>query len=229
MAIRNFRLLTLIIIALLFVTSCTKIEKEYDANGCLKSEVSYRFGKEHGKALYYENCRTRPYLEVEMNNGKKNGKLYRYFFNGNLETEASYVNDIQQGAETIFDLKGFKVIETHYVDGVKNGPYTTWHDRDMVKEKGAFKDGNFDGKWEYYDERGFMVGEGDFENGNGIVTAYDQAGNLYRITHYTDNIKDGDDTFYLPNGEVEKVHTYEKDKIVKINGESVSIDDFDEE
>lgn len=214
---------------LLLVTSCTKVEKEYYPSGYLKSEIQYRFGKENGKALYYNEGAEDPSLTVEMKNGKKHGKLYRYFFNGKIETEATFVDDVQEDVEIIYDLSGVKVIETHYLHGVKNGTYTTWHERDMIKEKGRFKDGYFDGVWEYYDERGLIVGEGVFDTGAGTVTAYDQAGNLYRITHYVDNLKDGDDTFYKPNGEVDKVMTYEKDRIVKINNEPVSIDDFDEE
>lgn len=226
---RRLLILALPLSLLLLATSCTKVKKEYYPSGQLKSEIQYRFGKENGMAIYYNDGEKRPSLTMEMKNGKKHGKLHRYFFNGKVETEATFVNDVQEDIESIYDLSGIKLIETHYLHGVKNGPYTTWHERNMVKEKGSFKDGNFDGTWEYYDERGLMVGEGTFENGTGTITAYDQAGNLYRITHYVNNLKDGDDTFYTSNGEVDKVMTYDKDRVVKINNEPVSIDDSYEE
>lgn len=225
----RFPLFILTIIVLTFATSCTKVEKSYYPNGRLESKIGYRSGKEHGKTIYYNDYTQLPVLVVEMRKGKKEGKLYRYFPYGQLKSEENYVNDLLDGAETIYDAKGYPLSETHFVKGVKNGSYTTWHDRNMIKEKGSFKDDKFDGEWEYYDERGFMVGEGSFENGTGFITAYDQLGNLQRRTHYVDNMKEGDDVFYQPNGEVEKVVTYNQDRIVEINNESVSTEDLNEE
>lgn len=219
---------TTTIILLLSSTSCTKVEKEYFPNGHPKSEIEYRFGKENGTATYYFKHGLRPKIVVEMKKGMKHGKMHHYFFDGSIKSESTFIRDIQEGIERTYDQRGNPVSEITFVNGKKNGPYTTWHERDMIKEKGFFKEDLFDGEWEYYDERGAIVGEGSFVQGTGSVTSYDQAGNLYRITHYINNLKDGDDIFYLPNGEVDKVIFYQEDRIVKINGEPVSIENSDE-
>jgi len=194
-------------------TSCKKTEIEYYKNGNLKSVIEYRNGKAHGLTTYYDDYYNTPSLEIMMKKGKRNGKMTRYFFNGNIEVIAYYKDDIQQGIYQEFDLKGNPLIECYYVDGKKTGNYTTYHEKGMIAEKGAFKDDLFDGKWEYFDERGFPVGEGKFDNGNGYLIGYDQNGNLYRITHYKNNMIDGKDIFFAPNGDTLKITTYSEDRI----------------
>ena len=201
-----------LLIIFLFV-SCKKRVIEYYQNGHLKSVIEYRNGKEDGMTVYYDDDYERPVLEIMMKNGKRNGKMTRYFFNGNIEVQAYYKDDMQQGVYQEYDLQGNPIIECYYVDGKKTGAYTTYHEKGMVKEKGAFQDDLFDGKWEYFDARGLPVGEGEFDRGTGCLTAYDQNGRRSRITHYKDNMKDGEDIFFTPNGDTLKVVTYAKDHI----------------
>ena len=202
----------LVSILSLFV-SCKKKEIEYYQNGNIKSVIEYRKGKEHGMTTYYDDYYSRPILEIMMKNGKQNGKMTRYFFNGNIESVAYYKDNIQEGKYQEFGLKGNPVIECYYVDGKKTGDYVVYHETGIIKEKGAFKDDFFDGKWEYFDDRGFPIGEGEFENGTGYLTNYDLKGQLYRTTHYKDNMKDGEDIFFYPNGDTLKIVTYSEDRI----------------
>ena len=197
-------------------SSCKKIKEEYYPSGNLKSRIEYRFGKEHGEAVYYFEEYNRPSLKITMKNGKMNGELLKFFYNGKVETQTFYVDDIQEGVETLYDLQGNRLVETHYVHGIKEGQYTSWHDGgDMIREKGAFKQDMFDGQWVYYDDRGFLVGEGEFTQGNGNLAGYDQNGNLMRITTYVNNLKHGDDIHFLPNGDTLKIVTYVNDRIEK--------------
>ena len=194
-------------------TSCRKKEIEYYNNGNLKSVIHYRNGKEDGLTTYYDDYYGFPSLEIMMKNGKRNGKMTKYFFNGNIEVIANYQDDIQQGVYQEYDLKGNPIIACYYVDGKKTGAYTTYHEKGMIKEKGAFKNDLFDGKWEYFDERGFPVGEGEFDSGTGYIMGYNQNGQLYRITHYKNNQKEGKDIFFAPNGDTLKIVTYSEDRI----------------
>lgn len=205
--------------------SCKEVKEEYYPNGHLKSRIEYRSGKEHGKIIFYDEGYGTPNLVMTMKNGKKHGQLTRYFFNGNIETSAYYNNDIQEGVESIYDLKGNKIMESHYERGLRHGPYTSWHEKNMIREKGAFKNDKFDGEWVYYDERGLLVGEGNFTEGTGTQTAYDQNGNIMRVTHYVNNMKNGDEIHFHSNGDTLKVVTYLDDRISKIDNEEVSITD----
>lgn len=197
-------------------TACKEVRKEYFPNGRVKSETEYRFGKENGKMVFFDEGNHRPTLEVTMKKGKKNGKLYRYFFNGTIESESYFVNDIQEGVETVYDLTGFKAVETHYENGKKNGPYHSWHEKDVLKEQGAFKDDMFDGEWLYYDTRGFLVGEGKFDQGTGEQHTYDSKGNLVKITNYANNLKNGPEIEFTPSGDTLRVIIFKDDRIEKM-------------
>ena len=202
-----------LLVLFLFI-SCKKKETEYYRNGNVKSIIEYRNGKEHGMTTYYDKDYGTPTLEIMMKNGKRNGKMTKYFFNGNIEIIAYYKEDIQQDIYQEYDFRGNPIVECYYMDGKKTGTYTTYHEKGMIKEKGAFKDDLFDGKWEYFDERGLPVGEGKFDSGAGYLISYDQNGQLSRITHYKNNMKDGKDIFFTPAGDTLKIATYSEDRIL---------------
>ena len=210
----------LLISSLLLFNACTKTQTDYYENGQIKSVIPYRMGKENGLAVYYNKNGWKE-LEVMMKNGKKNGQLTRYNFNAKPEAEETYIDDVLEGKQIIYDLMGDKILEANYVHGKKNGPYTTWHYKDMLREKGAFVDDLFDGDWEYYDDRGFNVGEASFKKGTGTQTAYDAHGNIMRVTHYVNNLKDGEELSYNPQGEVIKTVIYKEDRIISVDGISV--------
>lgn len=203
-------------IASLFLAGCKKVEKDYYPNGNLKSVIEFKNGKEHGKLIFYDPNYKTPTLEITMEHGKKNGKLTRYHFNGKIETIAYYVDDIQEGEESIYDLKGNRIIENHFVHGKKNGPYRSWHERDVIKEEGAYLDDLYDGEWFFWDERGMLIGEAVYDKGTGKQISYDSKGNLHRITHYVNNLKDGEDIYFSPSGDTLKVIIFAEDRIVEI-------------
>ena len=213
---KNLRLIISLSLLTFLFSSCTKTIEEYYPNGRLKSRIEYRLKKEHGKALYYDE-HLRLYLEVTMKNGKKHGGFHKYHFNGKIDTEAYYVNDLQEGVEVMYNHHGVKLKETHYVNGVKDGPFFSWHDRNMPFEKGAFKQGLFDGEWLYYDERGMELGEAHFTAGTGALKGYDPNGDLVIITNYKNNLKNGDEIHFAPNGDTLKRINYVDDRIKSIN------------
>ena len=195
--------------------SCLRSKTEYHVNGVVKSEVGYKGKKEHGIAIYYRTDGTRE-LEVNMKNGKKEGKMTRWFNDGHkVEYEANYKNDLLDGAEILYDRKGFKTMETHYKEGKKHGYYASWHNRDALKEEGHFWNDWYDGEWHYYDFRGFPVGEAFFEKGSGEQIAYDTYGHLMQITSYKENKKNGKEILFSPQGDTLSITVFENDRIIE--------------
>lgn len=209
---------------LLLLSGCTKVKKEYYPNGRIKSSVEFKFGKENGKMIYYDDYYGTKTLEITMKKGKKNGKLTRYFSNGNIETEAMYVNDLLEGKEIIYDRRGNKIVETTYLHGIKNGPYISWHEKNMIREAGVFADDKFDGEWFYYDERGMLVGEGHFSKGDGELISYDDNGNLVRKTQYKNNLKNGQEVYFSPAGDTLKTIYFQDDRILSVDNKDIEIE-----
>jgi len=214
----NIRLFLILFCALVLITSCTKVKREYHDNGKLKSETHYRCGKETGTTIYYHHWYPIKTMEIEMKRGKKHGKFTKRYFNNNVELIAYYKNDLLEGVETHYYKNGQRSMETHYTKGVKNGPVTTWHSNGMMKETGTFVNDLFDGDWENYDERGLLTGEGSFVKGTGKRTTYDYMGRLESETNFVNNKKEGLETYFLPSGEIERTYLFKEDRIIEING-----------
>lgn len=216
----KFFLSLLCCVALL--TSCTRTKNEYFEDGSLQSSIQYRFGKETGVSKYYFINAPHPLkIMMEMKDGKRNGDFVKYFINGKVETRCTYKDDLEEGLEENFSIYGYKVSDIHFLHGKKHGPIVYYHANGEIKEQGSFAEDMFDGHWTYYDERGVMVGEGDFDKGTGVQKGFNANGNITRIIHYVDNVKNGEDIELSNDGDTLKVTVFENDRIVSVNGESV--------
>ncbi len=210
---KSFSIIPFLAILMVF-SSCTRTEKNYYPDGAVQSIIKYKGKKEHGKSTYFFNRPNTVEMEVEMRNGKRNGEFRRYFVNGLLDTQCTYVNDSIDGIETMYLANGVKSQETTYSHGKKHGPHKAYHIDGSLKIEGGFANDMFDGDWNYYDERGVLVGEGSFKDGTGEVAFYYPTGQTERVTHYVKNHKDGKESFYTKSGAVYKEVEYKADRIV---------------
>ena len=154
-------------------------------------------------------------MECVYDKGMIEGKLSRWYFNGKPESEGTYVHNRQNGSSTLYFEKGGVNIEQHFTNDTLNGPYTEYHPNAQIKTKGRYDMGLWDGHWEYFDDIGMPVGEADFAKGTGVLKGYYRNGRLMREVHYTNNQKNGTETWYKENGLVEKELFFEQDKLVK--------------
>ena len=205
---------------LILVTSCRHTVKEYYPDGELRSAIEYKGKVQDGLAVYYDSKGVKT-LELTMVKGKKEGRLRTFFFNGNLQTEEFYANDLLNGKQTTYNSDGLKLTEIEYKNGVMNGPCQEWHERDVLKSVGQYADGLWDGHWEYYDIRGFLIAEGDFVRGSGDQLNYTETGVLYKKTHYENNAKNGEEIYYTPQGDIAKIIVYKDDRMVSVDGNSL--------
>ena len=220
---KYLRIITLLIIVSVTLSACTKVKYEYFDDGCVKSAIPYRFGKEHGTCKYYFINRPHPIkIEMEMKNGKRHGAFVKYYINGHIETRCTYQNDLLEGMEECYHIKGYKTTVTNYSHGKKHGAYMSYYPNGEIIEQGSFYEDLFDGDWSYYDDRGVLIGEGKYDKGTGVQKGYNLNGNLTRIIHYRDNQKNGEDIELNNEGDTLKVTMYENDRIVSVNGESIA-------
>lgn len=220
---KNIKIISLLLMIFIFFSACTKTKVEYFEDGSVKSSIPYRFGKEHGLCKYYFINAPHPIkIEMEMKNGQRHGSFVKYYINGKLETRSTYQNDELEGLEENFHIKGYKISTVNYLHGKKHGLYTLYHPNGEIMEQGSFDNDLFDGEWYYYDERGVLVGEGSYEKGTGVQMGYNANGNLVRIVHYQDNQKQGEDIELNAEGDTVKVTVYDHDRIVSVNGETLS-------
>ena len=105
-----------------------------DENGQL-TEEKYR------EVFFYDSTHYK-YIEGDIiDQSKRNGDWYAYHKNGNLCTEA------------------------HYVDGKEEGEYKVYHDNGYLYYAGNFKNGLKVGEWKFYDANGRLIYRQKYENG----------------------------------------------------------------
>lgn len=217
---KYIRIMILLIMMSVTFSACTKVKYEYFEDGGMKSAVPYRFGKEHGTCKYYFINAPHPLkIEMEMRNGKRQGDFVKYYINGRLETRCTYQNDLLEGTEECYHIKGYRTSVTNYLHGKKHGQYVLYYPNGEIVEQGFFYEDLFDGEWLYYDDRGVLIGEGHYDKGTGVQKGYNLNGNLVRVVHYKDNQKNGDDIELNSEGDTVKITVYENDRIVSVNGE----------
>jgi antitoxin component YwqK of YwqJK toxin-antitoxin module len=151
---------------------------KYHKEGWLQWKKNYANGKEDGHQKYFypsdvmaiNNNTPGKTADLNLNrrikqsywakNGKKNGKAWAYYANGDIKYLEKYDN------------------------GVKNGDQVYYYEDSIVAKKENYVNGVKDGDQVYYDEKENLIGEESWENGKqvsgyklytGVIQVYDGA------------------------------------------------------
>jgi hypothetical protein len=113
------------------------------------------------QSVYYENA-----------NGKANGSVKRYFYDGGIFMEGSFKDDYPIGKWTENYSNGhLHFIKTYTTPGyanfdVKDGKIISYYeDGKTLRYEKNFKDGKLDGEYKEYNENGTLTTEGKYVNG----------------------------------------------------------------
>jgi len=104
----------------------------------LVSSETYRNGVLNGESITYYPDSGKPAEILILVDGKKNGKLLKYFPDGQLMTES------------------------YYKDGMPDGNFTHYHPDGKVQIQGRYYNGRQAGEWKYFDENGKPVDKDEF-------------------------------------------------------------------
>ena len=195
--------------------SCTRVEKNYYANGRLEAEISYKYGKLNGKSFWYYQHGVKS-LEINYKSGLKEGEMIRYFRNGKIESIDNYTNDTLNGSSLKYHENGILASEYSYKNGKKDGIIKHYFSDGSLFFTGQYLDDQYDGHWEYFDEEEFKTGEGNFTKGTGILTVYDSKGNTIKRVHYINSVVCKEENFSKENYCLEKTLFYENGRILNI-------------
>jgi antitoxin component YwqK of YwqJK toxin-antitoxin module len=110
-----------------------------EVDGRLISDETYRKGVLNGLSRTYYPETGNVAESIEFKNGKKQGELRKYFPEGNIMTEGTYVDDLLDGEFTLY-----------FPDG-------------STQLKGQYKNGIQIGQWHYFDEQGNEINESEFK------------------------------------------------------------------
>jgi len=185
---------------LLFFTACSGVKTENWPNGNIKSEITTLHNQRNGPAKYWYEDGTLQ-MECTYKNNRLEGSLIRYYLKGFKEEQQKYKNDSLNGPGLFWDRLGNLVIETNYLNGKLHGNYREFYPNKQIKSEGFYIKGNIDGQWLYYNEFGQVIGLGNFHLGNGVQRSfYPENGKVKILTNYKNNLKEGSEIEYSPEG-----------------------------
>jgi antitoxin component YwqK of YwqJK toxin-antitoxin module len=102
------------------------------------STVSFYSGNNQDVIQFYSNYTVRSTERLSKN--MREGKVYFYFPNGNIQVEANFVN------------------------GQEEGTYIVYHENGVPYYQGKYAQGKRVGIWEFYDQEGNLVEQKDYSN-----------------------------------------------------------------
>lgn len=130
--------------------------------------------------------------EYTLSNGKINGQLKVYHYNGKLKKVGSYTNGVENGQFKEYDDDGNIEVEYTMSNGEMNGSLKVYYPNGKLKKSGNYLKGNEHGNFVEYDDDGNKEVEYVMANGmkNGVLKIYDE-GKIDVSTTYKDDLKSG--------------------------------------
>lgn len=144
--------------------------------------------------------------EYTLSNGKINGQLKVYHYNGKLKKVGNYTNGVENGLFKEYDDSGNLEAEYKMANGEMNGALKAYYSNGKLRKSGNYLKGKESGNFVEYDEDGNKEAEYVMANGmkNGVLKIYED-GKIYNSTTYKDDIKNGQRVEYHYNDETGKL------------------------
>ncbi len=161
-------LITLIFISIL-VISC---QKKFDG-----SDGTYEEFYPNGEVLK---------KSIEYKDGKKNGAFLEYYSNGKTKTEASFVNDLDNGVRNKYYDSGQLKSEENYAMGQREGWTKVYTKKGILQSEVLYHKDECDGPFNTYYDNGKPAKIFNFKKGlkNGEMKKYYQSGQIKSIAYY---------------------------------------------
>lgn len=197
----------------------------YYTSGQLKSEGNFNDNIRHGVWKYYF-----PNGQLEQTGTFRSGMedgLWTWFFNdGSLRREENYYRNLEDGASVEYGKNGEIIAKGEYIEGLKEDEWY-YHVGDHT-EKGAYNAGEKDGIWGYYYLDGIKKFSGIYIQGyaNGKHRYFYEDGKIREEQFFEMGRKNKTWRKYDEAGNITMTTTYSNDRIVKINGVKINLEEI---
>lgn len=100
--------------------------------------------------------------EIEVKEGKANGKATYFYDNGNVMETGTFANGEKNGEWLRWDEAGKKIAQAFYVSGKKDGLWIVWDSKGTKRYEMNYAMGEKVGKWMMWDENGNLISEKEY-------------------------------------------------------------------
>ncbi len=201
----------------------------YFDNGILREHFVYVKGSPYN-AIASNDKDGKPTSGTTLKEG--NGVLKLYDRNGNITSEETYKNSVQEGYARYW-RKGILTKEGKYVNGKYDSVWINNFPTGELNSKINFKDGKAQGEALYYFMSGGLSQKGQYSNDekSGPWVNYDEKGDVASELNFKNDLMDGEAKYY-DNGKVWRTGKYNKGVKIYIwtdydkRGKEVSVKDY---
>ena len=165
------------------------IYNEWWNNGEKMLEGQYKDGKKRGQWTYYDAGRRLRYDFYRRSGEFLASYNFKYYANGQIKEEPSFVNGKADGIWLRYSEGGNKIRQLEYLKGRKHGTWIKWWENGEKKEEGLYLGNKKEEQWTYYD--------------SGRRSRY----NFYR----SDELLASYDFEYYANGQLKEEPSFNKD------------------
>ena len=136
------------------------VYNEWWNNGEKKVEGQYKDGKKRGQWTYYDAGRDVngqvTYVRLRYDFYRRSGEFlasynFKYYANGQIKEEPSFVNGKADGIWLRYSEGGNKIRQLEYLKGRKHGTWIKWWENGEKKEEGLYLGNKKEEQWTYYD------------------------------------------------------------------------------
>lgn len=92
--------------------------------------------------------------ETEFRNGAAQGKISRFYANGQLRETGYYLNGKKHASWSSYNEQGQLMTTAHFNEGNKDGEWLVWDNQGNLRYKLTYKNGSPAGEWAMYDANG---------------------------------------------------------------------------
>ncbi|PKQ62360.1 toxin-antitoxin system YwqK family antitoxin [Labilibaculum manganireducens] len=109
---------------------------------------------------FYESGNKR--IEMNLVEGKRNGKITLYFENEKIQEVRSYSDGLMDGTWITWNDNSVKIAEATYKRNKKHGKWYIWDDNGVKRYEMEYSEGEKVGTWYIWDENGNLLKERKF-------------------------------------------------------------------
>ncbi|WP_299683181.1 hypothetical protein [uncultured Dokdonia sp.] len=189
-------------------------QKNYAPNGKLESETTYSFDTLLNEVYYDKSGKI--IQKIDRFDSELNEIIY-YYDSGDIRSKSSYANGVLHGTYTSYDFYGNLQAEATYVNNELDGVLKVYYPDGTIKSERNYILGNLNGTYKNYFENGQLEDLFIYENGKVQETSeeYNEAGVKIGEVSYVNDELHGPRKFYgKEKGTLQLIRFYNQGKLI---------------
>lgn len=109
---------------------------------------------------FYDNGNKK--IELDLKDGKKDGKVFLYFENSEINEMRSYKEGLKHGLWETWNENKIKIAEANFNNNLKHGKWIIWDNNGVKRCEMYYVEGKKSGTWYMWDENDKLINKKEY-------------------------------------------------------------------